>query len=91
MAGTKKRTRAKSDEARVRKLPFHAFWSGSLSFGLVNVPVLVFPATRHSGVHLRLLSPEARSLSAAFIVRKTVKRSQPMISRAASSSTMVLT
>ena len=43
--------------AKARKLPFHAFWSGSLSFGLVNVPVLVFPATRHSGVRLRMLSP----------------------------------
>jgi DNA end-binding protein Ku len=66
MARTKKRTRAKTNETRARKLPFHAFWSGSLSFGLVNVPVLVFPATRHSGVRLRMLSPKGVPLERRF-------------------------
>jgi DNA end-binding protein Ku len=66
MARTKTRTRAKTNETRARKLPFHAFWSGSLSFGLVNVPVLVFPATRHSGVRLRMLSPEGVPLKRRF-------------------------
>ena len=66
MARTKKRTRAKTNETRARKLPFHAFWSGSLSFGLVNVPVLVFPATRHSGVRLRMLSPKGVPLQRRF-------------------------
>jgi DNA end-binding protein Ku len=73
MAGTKRHTRAKSDDTRARKLPFHAFWSGSLSFGLVNVPVLVFPATRHSGVHLRLLSPEGAVLERRFYCPKDGK------------------
>jgi DNA end-binding protein Ku len=66
MARTKTRTRAKTNETRARKLPFHAFWSGSLSFGLVNVPVLVFPATRHSGVRLRMLSPKGVPLERRF-------------------------
>jgi DNA end-binding protein Ku len=66
MAGTKRRTRAKTNAAKARKLPFHAFWSGSLSFGLVNVPVLVFPATRHSGVRLRMLSPDGSLLERRF-------------------------
>jgi DNA end-binding protein Ku len=66
MARTKTRTRAKTNETRARKLPFHAFWSGSLSFGLVNVPVLVFPATRHSGVRLRMLSPKGVPLQRRF-------------------------
>jgi DNA end-binding protein Ku len=42
------------------------FWSGSLSFGLVNVPVLVFPASRHSGVRLRLMSAEGALLERRF-------------------------
>jgi DNA end-binding protein Ku len=66
MAATKRRIRAKTNDTRVRKLPFHAFWSGSLSFGLVNVPVLVFPATRHSGVRLRMLSPEGSPLKRRY-------------------------
>ena len=66
MVRTKKRTRAKSKHTRARKLPFHAFWSGSLSFGLVNVPVLVFPATRHSGIRLRMLSPDGSLLERRF-------------------------
>jgi DNA end-binding protein Ku len=36
-----------------------------LSFGLVNVPVLVFPATRQSGVRTRLVSP-----GGAFLQRR---------------------
>ena len=62
----KSRTRAKAPEANSSKLPFHAFWSGSLSFGLVSVPVLVFPASRDSTVHLRLLSPEGSLLERRF-------------------------
>jgi DNA end-binding protein Ku len=52
---------AEHDRARNR-----AFWSGTLSFGLVNVPVLVFPASRHSGVRLRLMSPDGRPLERRF-------------------------
>ena len=38
----------KPKEPGPKNLPFHAFWSGSLSFELVNVPVLVFPG--HPGI-----------------------------------------
>jgi DNA end-binding protein Ku len=57
MGRVKKTAQKKRKDARPKDLPFHAFWSGSLSFGLVNVPVLVFPATRHSGIHLRMIGP----------------------------------
>ena len=91
MTGTRRHTRAKTDETRVRKLPFHAFWSGSLSFGLVNVPVLVFPATRHSGLRLRMLGPDGAVLERRFYCPQDGKEVQPMISCEASSSTMALT
>ncbi len=66
MARTKKRPRTRTKEPKPKNLPFHAFWSGSLSFGLVNVPVLVYPASRHHGVRLRLTSPEGSLLERRF-------------------------
>jgi DNA end-binding protein Ku len=66
MARTKKRRRVKSQDQARGQTPFHAFWSGSLSFGLVNVPVLVFPASRHAGVRLHLLSERGPLLERRF-------------------------
>ena len=58
MARTSKRTRPQTKVETHAGVPFHAFWSGALSFGLVRVPVFLFPATRHSGVRLRMMSPD---------------------------------
>lgn len=66
MATTRKRRRSKPHPRRGHTGPFHAFWSGSLSFGLVNVPVRVFPASRHTGVRLRLFSAGGSSLKRKF-------------------------
>ena len=68
MARSTKRThsRTKRKEPAHKQVPFHAFWSGSLSFGLVNVPVLLFPASRHSGVRLRMMSPDGALLERRF-------------------------
>jgi DNA end-binding protein Ku len=77
MARVRKRTTSKSKQSSARKLPYHAFWSGSLSFGLVNVPVLVFPATRHSGVRLRMISPEGSLLERRFFCPKDGKEVHP--------------
>ena len=70
MTRTRRQSKRESREPESRKLPFHAFWSGSLSFGLVNVPVLVFPATRHSGVRLRLMSRQGSPLERRFYCPK---------------------
>ena len=66
MPRTSKQTPVKSKKPATTNLPFHAFWSGSLSFGLVNVPVQMFPATRHSEVRLRLMSPQGALLERHF-------------------------
>ena len=42
------------------------FWSGTISFGLVSVPVNLFPAQRGDGVPLRLLDPEGRPLARRY-------------------------
>jgi DNA end-binding protein Ku len=43
------------------------FWSGTISFGLVSIPVNLFPANRSSRVSLRMVSPEGRPLSRRYL------------------------
>ena len=45
------------DEARAR-----AFWTGTISFGLVSVPVALFPGTRAQRGSLRMLAPDGTPL-----------------------------
>ena len=66
MAATKKPKRTKPRRAKSHDTPFHAFWSGSLAFGLVNVRVLIFPAARHVGVRLRLMNAGGSLLKCRF-------------------------
>ena len=42
------------------------FWSGQIAFGLVNVPVSLFPAHRSSRVSLRMTDPEGMPLSRRY-------------------------
>jgi DNA end-binding protein Ku len=42
------------------------FWSGTISFGLVSVPVDLYPATRPKRVALRMLSPDGVPLARRF-------------------------
>jgi DNA end-binding protein Ku len=42
------------------------FWSGTLSFGLVSVPVDLYPATRAAHVGLRMLGPDGTPLARRF-------------------------
>jgi DNA end-binding protein Ku len=42
------------------------FWSGTITFGLVSIPVNLFPANRGAGVHLRLLGPNDRPLKRRY-------------------------
>jgi DNA end-binding protein Ku len=77
MARARQRKRAKAKAERRAELPASALWSGSLSFGLVNVPVLLFPATRHPGVRLRLLSPGGSLLERRFYCPRDGKELGP--------------
>jgi DNA end-binding protein Ku len=43
------------------------FWSGTISFGLVSIPVNLFPAVRESRVSLRMLGPEGVPLKRQYI------------------------
>lgn len=46
-------------------------WSGSLSFGLVNVPVKLVPATRDQDVRFRQLDPEGNRIRYKRVSEKT--------------------
>lgn len=51
-----------------------SFWSGTLTFGLVSVPVALFPAQRSVRVSLRMLSPEGVPLRREYYDPETEKR-----------------
>ncbi|HKN82652.1 MAG TPA: Ku protein [Pyrinomonadaceae bacterium] len=49
------------------------FWSGTLTFGLVSVPVSLFPATRSARASLRMLGPDGQPLARKYYAEKTGK------------------
>lgn len=49
------------------------FWSGTISFGLVSIPVNLFPAVRESRVSLRMLSPEGAPLKREYVGGESAK------------------
>jgi DNA end-binding protein Ku len=49
------------------------FWSGTISFGLVSIPVNLFPANRSSHVGLRTLAPDGTPLRRRYYSAKTDK------------------
>jgi DNA end-binding protein Ku len=64
-----RRERAPAEEgARARPV-----WSGSLSFGLVTVPVELYAAQRDARVHLRMLSAEGAPLARRYVSSKSGK------------------
>jgi len=47
------------------------FWSGTISFGLVSIPVSLFPANRANRVSARALGPDGTPLSRRYYSAKT--------------------
>jgi DNA end-binding protein Ku len=45
-----------------RDISRRAFWSGTITFGLVSIPVALFPAIRPQRVSLRMLAPDGTPL-----------------------------
>ena len=46
------------------------FWSGTIAFGLVSVPVALFPGTRRERVSLRMLAPDGTPLRRRYFCAK---------------------
>ncbi|HEX7330640.1 MAG TPA: Ku protein [Pyrinomonadaceae bacterium] len=49
------------------------FWSGTLTFGLVSVPVSLFPASRSNRASLRMLGPDGQPLARKYFAENTGK------------------
>jgi len=70
MARTRASTRRISEDGEEQSGP-RPFWSGTLTFGLVSVPVNLFPATRSNRAPLRMLSPDGEPLARKYYSQKT--------------------
>lgn len=68
---TKKRQSSADDESQARST--RPFWSGTLTFGLVSVPVDLYPGTRTNRAPLRMLGPNGEPLSRRYFSQKTEK------------------
>ena len=66
---TSKRSRADNGEGNTRSA--RPFWSGTLTFGLVSVPVDLFPGNRTNRAPLRMLSPEGEPLARRYFSQKS--------------------
>ena len=47
------------------------FWSGTITFGLVSIPVSLYPANRASKVSLRMLGPTGKPLARRYYSEKS--------------------
>jgi DNA end-binding protein Ku len=68
---TKRRHKSGEDESQARSA--RPFWSGTLTFGLVSVPVDLYPGTRTNRAPLRMLGPNGEPLSRHYFSQKTEK------------------
>lgn len=65
---TRKKTSDNGDDAARSARPF---WSGTLTFGLVSVPVDLYPGNRTNRAPLRMLSPEGEPLARRYYSEKS--------------------
>jgi DNA end-binding protein Ku len=66
---TGKRKKRESEDAEQKGA--RPFWSGTLTFGLVSVPVDLYPGNRTNRAPLRLLGPEDEPLARRYYSEKT--------------------
>src|SRR5467141_3975586 len=69
MRRTKRATKPKSDDANQKGA--RPFWSGTLTFGLVSVPVDLYPGNRTNRAPLRMLGAEGEPLARRYYAEKS--------------------
>ncbi|MGH9873866.1 MAG: Ku protein [Pyrinomonadaceae bacterium] len=67
----KRATKRDYDEVDAEQGGPRPFWSGTLTFGLVSVPVNLFPANKPSRAPLRMLGSEGEPLARKYYSEKT--------------------
>ena len=68
MAARKRKKKESEDAEQKGARPF---WSGTLTFGLVSVPVDLYPGNRTNRAALRMLGPEGEPLARRYFSQKT--------------------
>ena len=58
------------EDALEQEAVARSFWSGTLTFGLVSIPVALYAANRSSGVSLRMVGPEGTPLARRYFTSK---------------------
>lgn len=61
------------EEENAAPAGLRSFWSGAITFGLVNVPVALYPATRGRSVRLRMVDDEGNTLQRRYVCSKDQK------------------
>jgi DNA end-binding protein Ku len=61
---------AEADELDEQPSGLRSFWSGTISFGLVTVPVALYAATRARGVNLRMVGPDDAPVQRRYVCSK---------------------
>ena len=69
MPRKKKTTKSRSENGESRGV--RPFWSGTLTFGLVSVPVDLYPGNRTNRAPLRMLGPNGEPLARRYYSQKT--------------------
>ena len=67
--------RAKTSEPEIQSsgAPVRPTWTGTITFGLVSVPVNLYPANRSNKTSLRMLGPDGEPLARKYYAEKTGK------------------
>src|SRR5687768_16829549 len=50
-----------------------SFWTGTITFGLVTVPVALYSATRPRGINLRMIAPDGAPVQRRYVCSKDEK------------------
>jgi DNA end-binding protein Ku len=65
--------RAAEDEEFDQPSGLRPFWSGTITFGLVTVPVALYAATRSGGVALKMIGPDEAPVRRRYVCSKDGK------------------
>ena len=69
----RRKKRASPDSDPEQESTSRPFWSGTITFGLVSIPVNLYPATRSAHSSLRMLSPEGVPLRRRYFSQESGK------------------
>jgi DNA end-binding protein Ku len=70
MASSRYASATSDEESLDQPSGMRPFWSGSITFGLVTVPVAIYAATRPRGISLKMLGPDEAAVRRVYVCSK---------------------